>query len=76
MQKNRSYLQVLSRALRLATSLFNFAIEVTCSSYALTSKSLYLLQIMTCSTHELVSLTLSSLAFNSTFKFFKLKMDS
>jgi hypothetical protein len=34
------------------------------------------LQIMTCSTHELVSLTFSSLAFNSTFKFFKLEMDS
>jgi hypothetical protein len=40
------------------------------------SKSLHLLQITTCSTVELASLTFSSLAFKSAFKFLRLEIES
>src|SRR5690349_5823819 len=50
--------------------------DARCSSQALISKSLHLLQITTCSTHELDLLASSSLAFKSSFKIFKLEIDS
>jgi hypothetical protein len=40
------------------------------------SKSLHLLQITTCSTHELATLTFSSLVFKSAFKNFRLEIES
>jgi hypothetical protein len=69
-------LQVLSWALRLATSSFNLVIEIRCSLQASTSKSLHILQITTCSTQELDLLTPSSLVVNSSFKLFKLDIVS
>jgi hypothetical protein len=47
-----------------------------CPLQAATSKSLHLLQMTTCSTHELATLTFSSLELKSTFKLLRLEMKS
>jgi hypothetical protein len=47
-----------------------------CSLQASTLKSLHLLQITTCSMDELAEFASSNLAFKSSFKFFRLEIDS
>jgi hypothetical protein len=59
---SKSFLLVLSWALRLATSPFSLVMDARCSLQALTSKFLHLLQITTCSTLELYLLATSNLA--------------
>jgi hypothetical protein len=64
------------QALRLATSLFNLGMVVACSLQASISKSLHLLQITTCSTDEIATLTFSILALKSAFKLLRLEIES
>jgi hypothetical protein len=67
-------LQLLSWAVRLATSSFNLRIVGAWSLH--TSKSLHLLQIDTCSTNELAIFNFSILAFKSAFNLLMLEIDS